>query len=182
MCQVNKAFLLDRDGTINIDTGYVMSPDKVSLIEGVGEAIRKMNQAGYLVIVVSNQSGVARGMGTENDVRRVNEKIQTLLHEYDARIDAFYFCPHHENGIIEKYAVKCRCRKPELGMFERAIRDFELCPELCIAAGDKKRDIERLPELGVTKCGIVNDENNFKSLLEFTEYILNQEGSGSYEN
>ena len=79
----DKAFFLDRDGTINKDTGYVMSPEKVELLEGAGEAIHKMNMAGYLVIVISNQSGVARGMGTEEDVKRVNKQIQKLLESYD---------------------------------------------------------------------------------------------------
>lgn len=172
---MNKAFLLDRDGTINIDTGYVMSPYNVSLLNGVGEAIHEMNQAGYYVIVITNQSGVARGLGTEEDVQRVNMRIEELLKPYDAKIDAFYFCPHHKQGIVKKYAIECNCRKPELGMFQQAIIDFSLTPELCVAAGDKKRDIERLQELGITKCGIVNSEKYFKSLLEFTKYILSRE-------
>ena len=175
ICQMNKAFLLDRDGTINIDTGYVMSSDKVFLLDGVGEAIHKMNKAGYYVIVISNQSGVARGFGTEDDVHHVNKKIEELLKIYDAKIDAFYFCPHHEQGIIPKYKVRCDCRKPKIGMFKQAIKDFNLDPALCIAAGDNKRDVERLSEIGITKCAIINNENYFKSLLEFTEYILARE-------
>lgn len=170
----DKAFFLDRDGTINKDTGYVMSPEKVELLEGAGEAIHKMNMAGYLVIVISNQSGVARGMGTEEDVKRVNKQIQKLLESYDAKIDAFYFCPHHKKGIIKKYAIDCECRKPKLGMFEQAIADYQLNPQKCIAAGDKKRDIENLHQLGVTECGIVESKNNgeYRSLLEYTNKVL----------
>ena len=170
----DKAFFLDRDGTINKDTGYVMSPEKVELLEGAGEAIHKMNMAGYLVIVISNQSGVARGMGTEEDVKRVNKQIQKLLESYDAKIDAFYFCPHHKKGIIKKYAIDCGCRKPKLGMFEQAIADYQLKPQKCIAAGDKKRDIENLHQLGVTECGIVESKNSgeYRSLLEYTNKVL----------
>lgn len=170
----DRAFFLDRDGTINKDTGYVMSPENVVLLEGAGEAIRKMNMAGYLVIVVSNQSGVARGMGTEEDVIRVNKQIQKLLQPYEAKIDAFYYCPHCKEGIIKKYAIDCECRKPKLGMFKQAIEDYQLNPQKCIAAGDKRRDIENLYQLGITQCGIVESKNlgEYRSLLEYTNIVL----------
>ena len=146
---MNKAFLLDRDGTINADTGYVGDPDKVELLPGTAEAIRKMNQAGYLVIVVSNQSGVGRGYFGLDAVKRVNDRINELLAKHGAHIDAFYICPHLKGGVVKEFDVECECRKPKLGLFKKAIVDFSLDPSQCYACGDKPRDVERLPELGI---------------------------------
>lgn len=146
---MNKAFFLDRDGTINKDTGYVGDPDKLELLPGAAEGIRRMNEAGYLVIVVSNQSGVARGYFTEEDVKKVNLRLNEMLGEYGAHIDAFYWCPHLKEGSVSEYAVECDCRKPKVGLFERAIRDFDLDTSLCFACGDKSRDVEGLEKLGV---------------------------------
>lgn len=149
---MNKAFFLDRDGTINVDTGYVGDPDTVKLLPGAAEAIKKMNDAGYLVIVISNQSGVARGyFGIEN-VDKVNARINELLSEHGAHIDAFYYCPHLETGTITTYSVKCSCRKPMPGLFKRAIEDYELDPVKCYACGDNPRDVE-----GAALVGVPND-------------------------
>lgn len=148
---MKRAFFLDRDGTINVDTGYVMRPEDVVLIPGAGNAIHAMNASGWLVIVISNQSGVARGYGTIEDVDRVNARIQELLRPFHAHIDAFYICPHHKDGIIKKYAVECTCRKPGMGLFQRAIADFGLCAADCAAAGDKERDIMNAGDIGIKK-------------------------------
>ncbi len=148
---MNKAFFLDRDGTINKDTHYVGDPDKLELLPGAAEGIRRINEAGYLAIVISNQSGVARGYFTEEDVRKVNSRLNKMLGEYGAHIDAFYWCPHFPSGIVKEYAVECDCRKPKLGLFKRAIEDFELDAKECFACGDKARDIEGLEKLGTPK-------------------------------
>lgn len=148
---MNKAFFLDRDGTINVDTGYVGIPDEVELLPGAAEAIKKMNDAGYFVIVISNQSGVARGYFGVEDVEKVNERINELLGEYGAHIDAFYYCPHLAEGVVKEYAIDCECRKPKLAMFKKAMQDYKLNPSLCYACGDKPRDIEGLTGLGIPK-------------------------------
>lgn len=159
---MNKAFFLDRDGTVNVDTGYVGNPDEVELLPGVAEAIKKMNDAGYLVIVVSNQSGVARGYFGVEDVEKVNERINELLGEYGAHIDAFYYCPHLADGMVKEYAIDCECRKPKPGLFKKAMNDYNLAPGLCYACGDKQRDIVGLIELGIPKehLKIVYDKSN----------------------
>lgn len=146
---MNKAFLLDRDGTINVDTGYVGDPEKVELLPGAARSIRKMNEAGYLVIVISNQSGVARGYFTMEDVHRVNQRINELLAAEGAHIDAFYVCPHLKGAAVKKFDLDCSCRKPKTGLFRQAMEEYELEPELCYACGDKARDVERLPELRI---------------------------------
>lgn len=146
---MNKAFLLDRDGTINVDTGYVGDPEKVELLPGAARSIRKMNEAGYLVIVISNQSGVARGYFTMEDVHRVNQRINELLAAEGAHIDAFYVCPHLKGAAVKKFDLDCLCRKPKTGLFRQAMEEYDLDPELCYACGDKARDVEHLPELGI---------------------------------
>lgn len=171
---MKKAFLLDRDGTINLDTGYVMSADDVVLLKGVGEAIQKIRKNGYLIIVISNQSGIARGYGTVKDVQNVNKKInELLLKEFQTEIDAFYYCPHHPMGIVKKYKIECNCRKPKVGLFKQAIKEWDLEPSLCIAAGDKSRDIEELNKLNITKTAIINEKDGeYKSLLEYVDMLL----------
>ena len=146
---MNKAFLLDRDGTINVDTGYVGDTDKVELMPGAARSIRKMNAAGYLVIVISNQSGVARGYFTMDAVHRVNQKINELLAAEGAHIDAFYVCPHLKGAAVKEFDVECQCRKPNTGLFRQAIEEHNLDPRLCYACGDNLRDVERLTELGI---------------------------------
>lgn len=155
---MKKAFFLDRDGTINVDTGYVGKPEDVELLPGAADAIRKMNEAGFLVIVVTNQSGVARGYYGLEDVEKVNQQINSSLLKQNAHIDAFYICPHLENAPVEQYNKRCNCRKPNLGLFEKAIFDFDLDPALCYACGDKLRDVERLTELGIpeTHLAVLN--------------------------
>ena len=108
---MNKAFFLDRDGTIIVDKHYLSNPNEVELLVGAAKAIRLMNEAGYKVIVVSNQSGVARGMFTMKDVDKVNQRLNQLLDMENAHIDAFYICPHHPDGIISPYNIQCKCKK-----------------------------------------------------------------------
>ena len=148
---MKKAFFLDRDGTINVDTGYVGNPNDVILLPGAAAAIRKMNDLDFLVIVVSNQSGVARGYFGLQDVKKVNQRINQLLKQEGAHIDEFYVCPHLKDAPVKAYDCDCDCRKPKLGLFRRAIAELNLDPQQCYGCGDKIRDVERLPELGIPK-------------------------------
>ena len=171
---MEKAFLLDRDGTINVDTDYLMSPEQVVLLDGVGEAIYRLRMAGYLAIVISNQSGVARGYGTEQDVIAVNNRINELLSEYNTKIDEFYYCPHHPEAKVEKYRKDCQCRKPKIGLFEQAIRDYRLDPSQCVAVGDRERDVKNVDKLGVVKSAVIGkgEKCKFRDLLECVDYYL----------
>ncbi|WNX84092.1 HAD-IIIA family hydrolase [Agathobaculum sp. NTUH-O15-33] len=134
---VNRAAFFDRDGTINVDIHYLHRPEDLQFIEGMPQFIRKWNDWGYKVIVVTNQAGIARGYYTENDMRALHRYMNERLAEYGAHIDAFYFCPHHPD-----ITGPCHCRKPEPGMIEDAIRDFDLDPAQCLIFGDKSWDIE----------------------------------------
>ncbi len=133
----HKAAFFDRDGTINVDVHYLHRPQELQFIDGMPEFIRKWNEWGYKVIVVTNQAGIARGYYTEDDMHVLHRCMNQRLSEYGAHIDAFYFCPHHPD-----FTGPCHCRKPKPGMIEEAIREFDLDPAQCILFGDKPWDIE----------------------------------------
>lgn len=111
---------LDRDGTINEEVHYLHRNEDLKLLPGVGEAISRFNKAGYQVIVVTNQAGVARGYYGEEDVKKLHVHMNDLLSESGAHVDGFYYCPHHPEHGIGAYKIECHCRKPETGMFEQA--------------------------------------------------------------
>lgn len=141
---MNKAAFFDRDGTINIDTGYVHTVDEFQFIDGMPEFIKKWNDWGYKVIVVTNQAGIARGYYTEQEMHNLHEYINGELRKIGAHIDAFYFCPHHPD-----FTGSCHCRKPEPGMIEQAIKDWDIDVTRSVLFGDKQSDID-----AGEKCGI----------------------------
>jgi len=137
--QAKPAVFLDRDGTIIVEKGYISNPDDVELIAGAAEAIKILNAAEYPVVVVSNQSGVARGFFTEDDVKRVNERMLELLSLSGAHVDAVYYCPHHRDGVVPEYAIDCECRKPGLGMIKKAALELGVYPIAVV--GDREADV-----------------------------------------
>ncbi|MBN1075620.1 HAD family hydrolase [Clostridium botulinum] len=146
---MNKAVFLDRDGTINIEKNYLYKIEAFEFIEGVPEAIKMLNDAGYLVIVVTNQAGIARGYYTEEDMYRLHEHINDELKKYDAHIDEFYFCPHHPECGIGKYKLDCNCRKPKSGMLEEAIKKYNIDKNRSYIIGDKDWDVESGENIGI---------------------------------
>lgn len=137
------AVFLDRDGTVIEDAHYIKSPDQVRLIPGAAEAVRRINDAKIRVIVVTNQSGIGRGLITVDDYHAVTERFNQLLAEHGAHIDASYFCPDHP-----EQTGPSTCRKPATKMFEDAIRDFELSPAKVAYLGDRWRDVAAAKTLG----------------------------------
>ena len=134
-----RAVFLDRDGTINEEIGYLFDPERVCLIHGAAEALVRLREAGFRLIVVSNQSGVARGLFTEDDLHKVNHRLASLLEADGAKVDAYYFCPHHpRHGEMRE----CECRKPKTGMAVSASREFGIDLSLSYFVGDKATDIE----------------------------------------
>ncbi len=138
---MKRAVFIDRDGTINVEKDYLYRSEEFEFIPGVPEAIRMLNRAGWLVIVVSNQSGVARGYYTEEDVHLLHRHIAVLLAEADARVDAWQYCPHHPSGR-GSYALPCRCRKPLPGMLLEAAGRFDIDLEQSVMIGDKLVDVQ----------------------------------------
>lgn len=137
-----RAVFLDRDGTIIEEKNYLSNPAQVILINGAAQAIRRLSKAGFLIVMVSNQSGVARGKFTEETVNAVNQQVEHLLWRQGAKLDAVYFCPHHEEGSCSRYAVSCNCRKPKPGMGLRAARELSIDLAESFMVGDKHSDIE----------------------------------------
>jgi len=138
---IRPAAFLDRDGVLNVDRDYTFRPEDLVMISTAPAAVRLLNDAGFYVFVVSNQSGVARGFYTEAAVDLFNAHIQDALLREGAHVDAFYYCPHHPDGAIKELAIQCRCRKPAPGMLEQAAREWPIDLSGSFLIGDKDDDV-----------------------------------------
>lgn len=139
---IKKAVFIDRDGTINVDKGYINHEDLFELIPSVAQAIRQLNKNNFLVFIVSNQSGLARGFFSQEVLDKVHQRMNRLLSQKNAHYDALYYCPHHPDGMIEEFRKDCDCRKPKTGLFKKALKDFEFDIKSSFMVGDKPSDIE----------------------------------------
>ncbi|MCK9169253.1 MAG: HAD-IIIA family hydrolase [Treponema sp.] len=168
-----KAVFLDRDGTLNKDVGFLTDIDKMELIPGAADAVRKINESGYLAVVVTNQPVIARGELTFEQLQEINSKLETLLGKEGAYIDALYFCPHHPDrgfpGERPAYKCSCTCRKPNPGMLLKAAADFNIDLSLSYMAGDSKRDVEAGQNAGCK--GSVQVSGSF-TLQDFVQNTL----------
>jgi D-glycero-D-manno-heptose 1,7-bisphosphate phosphatase len=142
------AVFLDRDDTIIRDPGYLSDPSVIDILPGAAEALQVLNESGIPVIIITNQSGIARGFFTEETLAAIHKRLTDLLAGQGARIDAIYFCPHHPEGIREEYRIACTCRKPQPGLLIRAAEDFGLDLMHCYLVGDKPIDIETIHRVG----------------------------------
>ena len=138
----NRAVFLDRDGTINEERGYINHVDRFQLLPGAAKAIRLINTNGLKAVVVTNQSGVARGMFPESLVGEVHRTMEDMLRADGAHIDGIYYCPHHPDFGPPEYRKRCHCRKPATGMIERACHDLGIDPTRSYMIGDRIIDVE----------------------------------------
>jgi D-glycero-D-manno-heptose 1,7-bisphosphate phosphatase len=136
------AVFLDRDGTIIEDVGYLDSLDRIAVFPWTVDAIRALNRAGFAVVVVTNQSGIARGFFDEAFVDQTHQWIEAYLAGGGARIDAYYYCPHHPDGNIDLYRRRCDCRKPARGLIDRAAADLNLDLSRSCVVGDRWVDVQ----------------------------------------
>jgi len=142
-----RAVFLDRDGTLNVEKNYLYRFEDWEWIPGAIDAIRRFNHAGFLVIVVTNQAGIARGMYGDSEVHKLHRQVDSVLAALDARIDAYYYCPHHpEYGDN----LVCDCRKPAPGMILRAQKDWDIDLSRSYIVGDKRADVDAGLTAGVT--------------------------------
>lgn len=137
-----KAVFLDKDGTLVENLPYNVDPERIRLTRGALEGLAELHAAGYLLVVVSNQSGVARGFFPESALAGVERRLRGLLGEAGLRLAGFYYCPHHPEGKVAAYARECECRKPHPGLLVQAARDLELDLEACWMVGDILDDVE----------------------------------------
>jgi D-glycero-D-manno-heptose 1,7-bisphosphate phosphatase len=142
------AVFLDRDDTIIRDKAYLSDPGGIEVLDGAPEAIRLLNERSIPVIVITNQSGIARGLFDEERLHIIHERLLAIFAEQGARIDSIYYCPHLPGGVVEKYAVTCTCRKPNTGMLHKAAEDFGLDLPSCFMVGDKPEDMEVIHKVG----------------------------------
>lgn len=174
---MNKAIFLDRDGVICEDTNYVTSFDKLNIFEFSKDAIKLMHEKGYKVIVISNQSAIARGMMKENDLIQINDYIKKKT-----GVDKIYYCPHLPPDEEENfpYRIHCSCRKPNIGMIEQAKEEFDIDLNLSYMVGDRKTDILAGKKAGLITVYINNGEDKkpevdsnmiFDNIYDFSKII-----------
>jgi D-glycero-D-manno-heptose 1,7-bisphosphate phosphatase len=144
-----RAVFFDRDGVINEDLGYVHMPEQFRFLPGAPDAIRWLNQHGWLAIVATNQSGIGRGLYSEEDFLRLTRWIDQRLAEFGAHLDATYYCPHHPTEAQLPYRIDCQCRKPAPGMILRAIAEWQIDPARSLLIGNSQRDLLAAEAAGV---------------------------------
>ena len=139
---MNKALFLDRDGTINVEKSYLHRKDEFHFVDGICDAIKRYQDNGYLIIVITNQSGIARGYYSEEDVENLHNYIDQCFACYGITVNKWYYCPHHPVYGLKHYKCECDCRKPKTGMIKKAIEDFEIDVSQSLLVGDSITDIE----------------------------------------
>lgn len=134
---------LDRDGTLNVEVGYIKKVEDLNLIEGAALAIKKLNEANVATVLVTNQTGAARGYYAESHIWDLHSRLEKLLAAEGAKLDAIYYCPHLDGAPVEPFGVACDCRKPEVGMVEQAYAEHhDLDRKRSFVVGDKATDVE----------------------------------------
>ena len=170
-----KAIFLDRDGTINTYKGFLTRLEDFELLPGVAETIRKINQSGYLCIVVSNQPVIARGDCSFDDLKTIHDKMETLLGQKGAFVDAIYYCPHHPDKGFEgeriEYKTDCDCRKPKPGLLLQAAKDWNIDLSASYMIGDSERDVAAGNTAGCKQSYLINT-NESEALLSIIRKII----------
>ncbi len=158
---MNKAVFLDRDGTLIVDKGYCSNLKELVLMDGVVEGLRELNKAGYKLIIITNQSGIARGLYSEKDLQHFHEGFIKILSNYSVEIAAIYYCPHLQGGSVKQYDKLCNCRKPQTGLFYRAAKELDIDFSSSYAIGNEARDCAICYE---TQCkGFIIGSSNVES-------------------
>ncbi|MBF7072709.1 HAD family hydrolase [Glaciecola sp. MH2013] len=177
--------LLDRDGVININHGYVHKSADFDLVDGIVDLVKRANVAGIKVAVVTNQSGIGRGMYSEEQFVDLSQWMFRVFQQQGAWIDKVYYCPHHPQAAITAYKQQCQCRKPETGMLEQAISDFGVLSQNCSMIGDKALDVECAIRAKLAKAfyfpAVAGDRSdaNIGSGHELLELLSRYEGSNT---
>ena len=149
-----QAAFLDRDGTVIEDAGYLATLDDIRFLPGAILAIKRLNDAGFLVVIATNQSGVARGYFSESFVLDVHEAMNRQLRSHGAHFDGLYYCPHHVDGSVAEYSRPCECRKPKTGMFQLATRLLGPFSQPSYMFGDRESDMEFARSADLRPCFI----------------------------
>jgi D-glycero-D-manno-heptose 1,7-bisphosphate phosphatase len=166
-----KALFLDRDGVINEDTGYPHKPEHIVFKPAIFHICKKAMEKGYIIIVVTNQAGIAKGRFTERDIEDLHRWMALKFMEKGISIAGFYYCPYHKNGIVDRYKKDSDCRKPKPGMFIQAAKDLDIDMSKSIMIGDKQSDRIEMPSL---KCYIIKSKYTLENYdFETMEQVIN---------
>ena len=168
-----KAIFLDRDGTINVEKGYLYKIIDFEFLPGAIEGLKILQNNGFTLIIITNQSGIARGYYTEKDFQILNTWMIETLRNKGVNIGAVYYCPHHPDGKIAEYKKDCNCRKPKLGMYTKAIKDYKIDLSSSFVIGDKIRDCSICKNTDCNGYLIGNNEN---------KAIIDEVKAGKYRN
>jgi D-glycero-D-manno-heptose 1,7-bisphosphate phosphatase len=190
---------LDRDGTLNVEAGYIHELERLVLIEGAAEAVKRLNDAGVAAVLVTNQTGAARGYYSEQHILDLNARLVQLLSSEGAHLDAIYYCPHLKDGSVGDYSYECNCRKPEIGMVEQAYKEHvDLDRSRSFVIGDKSTDVELAKNCGAKGILVttgygeavlkgeyqwpVEPDFQASSIVQAVDWILAQlEGESAYQ-
>lgn len=167
MTTAKPAAFLDRDGVLNIDHIFVHTPDRFDWVPGAIEAVKLLNQRGYLVFVITNQSGIARGLYTTQHVETLHRWMNEELRRHGAHIDDFAYCPHHSQGTVAEFSVTCACRKPEAGMINDLSQRWPVERARSFVIGDRESDVQAAHQAGMP--GHLFQAGN---LLDFVRSII----------
>jgi D-glycero-D-manno-heptose 1,7-bisphosphate phosphatase len=169
-----RAVFLDRDGVLDIDTGYISKPEEIRWVDGAREAVALLKEQGFLVFVTTNQSGIARGYFTVKDMQALHAWMEKEIEKKGGRIDRFYYCPHHPTkGIIPELTHPCNCRKPRPGMILQAFKDYDIDKKGSFMIGDRMSDVDAGLNAGIP--GYLFSETN---LLTFVKRVLARQAKG----
>lgn len=165
----SKAVFFDRDGVLNVDVAYLYKIEDLRWVEGAREAVAYLTQQGYKIFIVTNQSGIARGYYTVEQMEKLHSYMQQEIAAYGGRIDKIYYCPHHPEGSVAQYTCSCSCRKPKPGMLLQALAEYDIAKEQSFLIGDGRRDVEAAEAAGVK--GYLFTGGN---LLDFVKKIVGE--------
>ena len=155
---MRKVIFLDRDGTINVDHGYVYKKEEFQFLEGVLEGLRLLEQLGFGLVIITNQSGIARGYYTEDEYYELNKWLLNELKKEGIHIASSFYCPHHPEAKVEEYRMSCECRKPGTALYKQACAQLEIDESKSYAIGDKARDVSFCEESEVRGIVLYQDE------------------------
>ena len=166
---MHKVLFLDRDGVINVDSKYTYMPSDLHFVDGIQTLIKKAKLKDYYVICITNQSGIARGLFNENDfhtfMKYLNNRLKISI---GFELDAYYFCPHHPSGTVKEYSLECKCRKPEIGLFQLAANDFEIDFANSIFIGDKLTDLIAAESMNIKNLFLYTKNKNISFPSKYT--------------
>jgi D-glycero-D-manno-heptose 1,7-bisphosphate phosphatase len=171
--RLNRALFLDRDGVINEDTAYPYLPEQISFLPGIFDLCRAARRKGYLLIVVTNQAGVAKGHFSERDVEQLHRWMAERFADKGIRIAGFYYCPYHVDGVVEGYCVDSPLRKPKPGMLLKASSELHIDLARSLMVGDKPSDRIELPQLRclILKSRYTGENYDLESLQDVMSYL-----------